>query len=104
MFRASVVLAALIIVGCQDQTPRPDFLARSQQDCANGDPEACAMLDVLSEIAVRTGATEPDTPDRQQVEKDVDAIMEGISRARSSKSTDRWRIAPVGASARPDRH
>ena len=90
MFRASVLLAELIISGCQYQTSQPDLLARSQQDCASGDRTACAMLGVLSTIAVRVGALEPNPPDWRQVEKDIEAIMQGIDRARSSQPANQW--------------
>src|SRR5690348_9330300 len=98
MCRALMVLIVLIAVGCENQTHRSDFLARSQQDCTNGDQLACEMLDALIVKADQTSAAEPNPPGQEQVEKNVDAIMDGIRRARSSKPTDRMHIAPSGAS------
>ncbi len=94
-----VIAAIFILSGCQSQTPPPDLLARSQEDCTNGDQAACAMLDALSTTALQEDSS--NAPDQQQLQKDVDAIIEGIDKARSSQPTRRMHIAPAGASDVP---
>jgi hypothetical protein len=85
MFRASVLIAGLIIVGCQNPTFQPGLLAQTQQDCTSGDRKACAMLGVLSAIAVRVEASELNPPNWPQIENDIEAIIQGIDRASSSR-------------------
>lgn len=96
MRHAPVILSVLMLAGCASQAPRPDFLARSLQDCQGGDQAACAMLGSLS-----AGAPAPQSSDsrveqrpRTQREQDVDAIMNGIRRARSSPANQDLKIAP----------
>ncbi len=96
MRTALAVLAALTIAGCQTWSPRPDFVMRSLQDCANGDQTACAMLGSLSTVPPAQGEAAADQRPRTQSEKDADAIMEGIRRARSSPPVQHLRIAPTG--------
>ena len=93
---ALIVLAALTVAGCQAQPARPNFLARSLQDCQDGDQAACAMLGSLSASVPATqpsGARVEPRP-RTQQEQDVDAIMNGIRRARSSPPSQDLKIAP----------
>jgi hypothetical protein len=78
---------ALILAGCQAPMHRPDFMARSIEDCAHGDQSACWMLDAL-----RVRATDADdqtglrSPARLPVGTDADAIMDGINRTPSHAS------------------
>jgi hypothetical protein len=65
--RALIVLIILIAGGCQSETPQPDYLARSQDDCTNGDQSACAMLGVLSRNALHTQPS--NAPDRQKTQR-----------------------------------
>src|SRR5689334_13154459 len=91
MFRVFLIAAVFILAGCQTQTPRPELLARSQEDCNKGDQAACALLDGLSNPALQDDSST--APHQQQVHKDVDAIAEGIDKARSSQPTRPMHIA-----------
>ncbi len=97
MHRVLCFLAVLLIAGCGSQPARPNFLARSLQDCANGDQQACAML---GSLATRTPA-EPvadmkaEAQPRTQQQRDADAIMAGMRKARSSQPTQNMQIAPT---------
>jgi hypothetical protein len=93
MSRALIVLIVLIAGGCQSETPQPDFVARSQDDCTNGAQSACAMLGVLSKIALNSEPS--NAPDRRRIQRDVDAILDGIDRARSLQPANRMRVAPT---------
>jgi hypothetical protein len=100
MLRTFFIVIALITVGCQSQLSRPDFFARSQEDCISGNDAACAMLDAISNPASQAKTSEA-LPHKWQVQIDVDAVISGIERARSSSSANRWRISPSGALSRP---
>lgn len=82
--RLAAVILALMLARCE--SARPDFNARSLQDCAQGDREACRMLDALSPPT--NGQTAParpaPPPRRTRVQTDVEAMMKGIERARSA--------------------
>ncbi|CAH2600720.1 conserved protein of unknown function [Rhodovastum atsumiense] len=69
-----------VLAGC---TSRPDFLARSQQDCGLGDREACRMLQVLDPPRMGKAPLSRAT----QTEKDVQAILQGMARAKASPRT-----------------
>lgn len=73
-----VLLEAL--VGCAPQ--RPGFLGRLQQDCDAGDRDACVLLagPMVSSEPGRSSQT-PSQP-RTAVQRDVDAIMQGMDRNR----------------------
>ncbi len=90
-------MLALLLAGCSPQSPRPNFLARSMQDCASGDQQACAMLGSFSAVPASGKISEPADEPRQrtQAEKDADAIMEGMRKARSSPTVQNWKIAPT---------
>jgi hypothetical protein len=93
--RTMCVVGVMVGAGCQDQTQRSDFLARSEQDCALGDRPACSMLDVLRAQPGKVEPTRPSQPARTQVERDVEAITAGIRRARSSPRSKGVEIAPI---------
>jgi hypothetical protein len=97
MHRAVIILAVLVVAGCQAQPNRPSFLGRSLQDCVNGDQAACSMIDALVVGSERTAVAELSTPEQGQIEKDADAIVQGIKRARSAQPVSRLRMAPTGS-------
>jgi hypothetical protein len=85
------LLAALLIAGCATPPARPDFMARSLRDCAGGDQGACAMLDSL---AAPGPEARPEARPRTQSERDADAIVSGMRRAKSPSPVPNMRIAP----------
>lgn len=95
MRTALALLVVLMIAGCESQEPRPNFLARSLHDCANGDQSACAMLGSLSAVSTKVNETKIEQRPRTQAEKDADAIMDGVHRARSSPPVQNLRMAPA---------
>ena len=65
---------------------RPSFLSRTEQDCKEGDRQACRLLNALQPPA----AAKPRPPQRQaepmtQSQKDVLAILRGMERARADQ-------------------
>ena len=67
-----------VLAGCAPQ--RPGFLGRLQQDCDAGDRDACVLLAgpmVPSDPSLPSRA--PLRP-RTAVQRDVDAIMQGMDR------------------------
>ncbi len=95
MQKALAVLLVLLIGGCAAQPARPNFLARSLQDCANGDEPACAMLGSLAPESSRATNAATNQRPRSQSQKDADAIMQGINRARSAPSVQNQKVAPT---------
>ncbi len=95
-----MLLFTLTVIGCQNQPERPNFLVRSLQDCADGQRAACQMLEAL--VVKGDQTTERNRPGETQVQRNVDAIMKGIDRARSSPPAGRWHIAPTGLSDIPE--
>jgi|SRR3954447_21044517 hypothetical protein len=93
--RSICLVGVMLGAGCQTETQRHDFLARSQQDCALGDPSACAMLESLNPQIPMATSTAPVRPHRTQIEQNTDAIMAGIHRARSSPRGKGVEIAPI---------
>ena len=95
MQKALIILLVSMLAGCTPQQPRPDFLARSLEDCANGDQSACAMLGSLSStpVTVSDSSVQP-LRSRTQQERDAEAIMEGIRKARSAPAGQNLRMAP----------
>lgn len=83
--------AALIgaLAGCAEQ--RPGFLVRLQQDCEAGDREACVL------VAGPAVTSDPYRPSqvplrpRTAVQRDVDAIMQGMDR---NRATTRLQVEP----------
>jgi hypothetical protein len=95
-FCRSIVLASAIIgAGCQTETQRPDFLTRSNEDCALGDLSACSMLDALRVQSAIVKPTVASQPHRGQVEQNTDAIMDGIRKARSSGPSKHLETEPT---------
>ena len=83
---ALVLIAALAgLAGCEAQ-PRPDFLRRVAQDCRDGSVEACVLLQGMltaeGSVAPRSFTRVPAR--RNQVERNADALMQGVDRARSA--------------------
>ena len=95
MLRAIVLLAALIVGGCQNHSARPNSLGQSQHDCARGNEAACSMLDILLTYAGEGGATKVRPASIDQAERDADAIMNGMQRARSSQQAKQTGIEPA---------
>jgi hypothetical protein len=81
--RTISLLVAFIASACQNLLHRPDFLARSAEDCAHGDQSACSMVDALHPPLVNTGSQSRSESDQVQITRDVVAIVDGIKRARS---------------------
>ena len=85
--RAVWLSVAVMLAGCQAQAHRPDFIARSVEDCARGDEAACSMLDAL-----RVPSSDPDAQtglrgqDRVQAGKDARVIMDSVNRAQPHAS------------------
>jgi hypothetical protein len=94
MQKAFAILAVLLIAGCGTQASRPSFLARSVQDCAAGDTEACAMLGSLGTVPTTTKQASAEPRPRSQSQRDADAILEGIRKARPSSPGQNMKIAP----------
>ena len=71
------VLGAL--AGCAPQ--RPGFLGRLQQDCEAGDRDACVLL-AGPMVPPEPGGRSSQAPSRPRtaVQRDVDAIMQGMDR------------------------
>ena len=86
LLRAIVLLAALI--GCQNHST-------GQHDCDRGDEAACSMLDILLTYAGEGGATKVRPASIDQAERDADAIMNGMQRARSSQQAKQTGIEPA---------
>jgi hypothetical protein len=93
--RTIVLVGPLIAAGCQTPSQRPGFVEHSQEDCASGDLSACSMLDALRKPLTEVEPTSDNRLQTTQAEKDADAIMAGIRRARSSTLTERINIAPA---------
>jgi hypothetical protein len=95
MFRAIALLAALIAGGCQNNSAPPDSLVHSQHDCAKGDEAACSMLDILLTYGGEAGTTNLSPASITQAERDANAIIDGMQRARSSQQAEQTRTDPV---------
>ena len=92
--RAISLLVALIAAGCQTASHRPDFLARSEEDCARGDQSACTMVDAVRVPLIKAASQPPTEPGRIQIERNVAAIMDGMRRARTFSPVVPMEIAP----------
>lgn len=81
----------LLLAGCATEDPPLDLLARVVQDCESGNPDACSILRGLPSRAIpaTTAAPRPVRRSRTQVQQNVDALMQGVDRARSTP-----RVAP----------
>lgn len=69
-----------ILAGCAPQ--RPGFLGRLQQDCNAGDRDACVLLAGPMVAADPHRPSQPTSRPRTAVQRDVDAIMQGMDRSR----------------------
>lgn len=94
-----MLAVALVLAACQPA--RPDFTERSRQDCAQGDQEACRMLEALDrqeKLKPRTAAARPPATHPTRVQTDVQAIIQGMEQARLSARTGyRENVPPAGA-------
>jgi hypothetical protein len=74
-----------VLAGCDGQ--HPSFLARLQQDCQSGDRDACGLL---AGPPMAPGLPQPSSlasKPRTAVQRDVDAIMQGMDRSRLESQT-----------------
>lgn len=79
---------ALILTGCQAYPHRPDFMARSTEDCAHGDRLACWMLDALR---VPAADTDDQMGSRSPTKVQAGAIdTDDIDKAQPHASAHRW--------------
>lgn len=69
-----------IMAGCAPQ--RPGFLGRLQQDCDAGDRDACVLLAGPMVAADPRRPPQAMSRPRNAVQRDVDAIMQGMDRNR----------------------
>jgi hypothetical protein len=93
--RSIVLFGVVIGAGCQNDAQRPDFLTRSNEDCALGDLSACSMLDALRVQSAIVKPTAASHPQRGQVEQNTEAIMNGIRKARSSGPSKQLETEPT---------
>jgi hypothetical protein len=90
----AAMLALAPLAACQappvaPATPiPPTFLERSRQDCTQGDKDACRMIQALSP------PPKPKPLPPTQTQKNVDAILQGMARARAD-------APPTGAQTPP---
>jgi len=70
------------LAGCAEQ--RPGFLVRLQQDCEAGDKDACVLVagPAVTSDPYRPSQAAPRS--RTAVQRDVDAIMQGMDRNRAA--------------------
>lgn len=82
MLRTLPGMAGLLLLGtmagCAPQ--RPGFLGRLQQDCNAGDREACVLLAGPMVAADPHRPSQATSRPRTAVQRDVDAIMQGMDR------------------------
>ena len=77
---AGAALAGML-VGCAPQ--RPGFLVRLQQDCESGDREACVLVAGPAVTSDPYRPSQAVAKPRTAVQRDVDAIMQGMDRNHS---------------------
>lgn len=92
LMKPTLLARALLIgalAGCAEQ--RPGFLVRLQQDCEAGDRDACVLVagPVVTSDPYRPSQASPRP--RTAVQRDVDAIMQGMDR---SRATTRLQVEP----------
>lgn len=78
------IIGALLVgmlAGCEAQ--RPGFLTRLQQDCQSGDQDACGLLAGPAMAPGPQPPIQPTPQPRTAVQRDVDAIMQGMDRSRA---------------------
>jgi len=78
-------LLVSVLAGCEP--PRPGFLARLQQDCQTGDRDACGLLAGPATVHGSEQAAQPASRSRTPVQRDVDAIMQGMDHSRAETQT-----------------
>jgi hypothetical protein len=75
--------AVLAVAACQRPSP-PSFMGRLSQDCAAGDRASCRMLTTLERPRTTSHAARGHPPRR-----DVDAMLQGMQRAKASAQAER---------------
>lgn len=78
-FAGTLLLVAL--AGCEPS--RPGFLTRLQQDCQSGDQDACGLLAGPAMTPGPQSQAQQSARPRTPVQRDVDAIMQGMDRSRA---------------------
>lgn len=86
MRRCLILLALLLPAACENAGSRPDFLARVQQDCQSGSTEACVLLQTIQASSDPEPVSAPRRQQRirSQAQRNTDAIMLGVERARAA--------------------
>ena len=99
---AAVLAVAVMLAGCQ--APRPDFTERSRQDCAQGDVEACRMLEALNPPAAAKPRPVTKAPPARpsRVQTDVQAIMQGMEQAKQSARSGVPENLPLPGTSLPE--
>jgi hypothetical protein len=86
------VLLTLLMSVAGRESRRPDFLVRVREDCTAGDRWACDLLDALSHPK-----PVEDIRPNDSTRDDVDAILRGIDRARSTPRIGHSYVPPIAA-------
>jgi hypothetical protein len=92
--RLSLVILLTLTTGSGEaSSAQADVIARLQQLCGKADQGACLMLDMLA--GGKNDAIEKlDRVTRRQIQKDADAIVEGMQRAKAFPADRRLHFAP----------
>ena len=83
--RAALALAVLLAaapIGCTE--PRSEFMARVTEDCNAGDRAACNLLRAPPADGAFSGLSDTPSASRSLVQEDLEAIMRGMARARTT--------------------
>lgn len=88
MKRVWLLAAALLgaLAGCGPS--RPTFLVRLQQDCQLGDRDACGLLAGPPMAPGPQPPFQPNARPRTTVQRDVEAILQGMERGRAPRFGD----------------
>ena len=94
--RISVGLLALLALAACEARHRPGFVTRVEQDCMAGVQEACSLMQGLQALSADPASSSPTASRsaviRSQAQRNTDAIMQGVERARTAP-----RAAPTDA-------
>ena len=83
---APATLALVALAGCEARH-RPGFVTRVEQDCIAGSEEACDLLQGMRALAADPASASPmrhDQAIRSQAQRNTDAILQGVERARAA--------------------